>query len=131
MHSIFLLLPLLLSCHVCMFDYGNSLSLPQEETTALRQWNSNMSTSLILGVPNIPSNNPSSTEHNTKQSAVLPSALARNSLAICISTTLLKRTSGDTIRVTVFSLIHMPTVSCPVAGERRMALHGQGMNISP
>lgn len=89
-----------------------------------------MSTSPTPGVPNTPSNNPSSPGHNMKQNAVLPSALEKSFLAMYTSTTPTRRTSGGTRGVTVFSLTHMPTVYCPGAGERRMAFHGQGIVAS-
>lgn len=104
----------------------------QGERTALRRWIWNLSTSPIPGAQSISSSSPNSTEQSTRPSDLPLSALAKSSPVMCIFTMPMRKINGDTRRDTGFSLTHMPTVSFQEAGERKMALVGQGnTNVYP
>lgn len=88
-----------------------------------------MSTSQIHGARTILSSSPNSIGQSTRLNDLQLSVLAKSSHVICTFTTPMRKTNGGTIRVTVFSLTHMPTVSFQEAGERKMASVGQGNKI--
>lgn len=91
-----------------------------------------MSTSQIPGAQIIELSSQDSTGLKKRQNEMLLSALAKSFLAMCTFLTPMRKISGDTKRVTVFSLTHMAIVCFQEAGGRKMASVGQGnTNISP